>query len=278
MAAINQYYENFVLQNEIQNMFDTSLNFAQFCTPDTSLTANAGDKIKINVYDATSAAEVVDLGAGNTKQIKTTLTTKEYEVKTVQTRFAWLDEEARRDPLIPVVGSRKLGADLFNKMNADIFAEFNKATLYQKSSGDYFNDFIDAVALLTLDPLHGGNGDEKLNPTEMCFALVNKADLASIRKSMKDELKYVEAFATTGYVGTVASVNIYVSNIVKKGEVIVAHRSGVKLFTKSAVSTEPDRDVNERRNWMYARQTYVPALVDGTKVCIINATGAKASS
>ena len=88
MAAINQYYDNFVLQNEINNMYLTSLNMAQFCTPDTSLVGTAGDIVKVNVYDATTGAEEVDLGVGNTKAITTTLTTKEYKVKTVQTRFA----------------------------------------------------------------------------------------------------------------------------------------------------------------------------------------------
>ncbi len=275
MAAINKYYDNFVLQNEIDNMYDTALSMSQFCTPDTSLEGEAGDIVKINVYDATSAAEEVGMGEGNTKQIVTTLTTKQYEVKTVQTRFAWLDEEARKDPLVPVVGVRKLGADLVNYMNADIMKEFNKATLYLKSSGDYFADFIDAVAKLTLDPLNAENGDESLDPTAMCFALVNKVDLAKIRKSMKDQLKYVEAFSRTGYIGTVAGVNIYVSSICEEGSIILGHKSGVKLFTKKSVELEQDRDVNDRRSWTYARQVYVPALYDATKVCIINATGEK---
>lgn len=273
MAALNQYYDNFVLQNEIENMYNTQLNMAQFCTPDTSLVGVAGDIVKVNVYNATTAAEEVDLGVGNTGAITTTLQTKQYKVKTVQTRFAWLDEEERRDPYVPIVGSQKLGADLVNKMTSDIFGEFGKATLYHQNSGDYFADFIDAVSLLTLDPLHAGNGDETLDPTSMCFAIANKKEITKIRKSMKDQLKYVEAFARTGYIGTVAGVNLYVSNAAKDNEVIIGHRSAVKLITKKGVEFERDREVNIRKNWAYARQVYIPVLYDPTKVAIINATG-----
>lgn len=271
----NQYYDNFVLQNEINNMYKTQLDFHQFCTPDYSLQNVAGDTVNINVYDATSAAEKVAMGAGNTKTIETKLTTKKYVVETVQSRFRYYDEEERKDPLVPVVGARGLGADLVNQLNADIMAEFRKATLFQKASGDYFNDFVDAVSLLTLDPNHAGNGDEKLDPTSMCFALVSKKSVAAIRKSMKDMLKYVEAYARTGYIGTVAGVNIYVSNICKDSEVIIAHKSAVKLITKKDVELERDRVVNTRENWLYSRQVYIAALHDASKAVIINATGAK---
>lgn len=277
MAAINQYYDNFVLENEINEMYDTQLNMLQFCTPDTSLQAVAGDKIKVNVYDATSVAEEVGLGEGNSDQIKVTLTNKEFEVKTVQTRFAWLDEEARRDPIVPVVGAQKAVASLVNKMNADVLAEMDKATLAVKASGDYFADFIDAVATLSLDK-DADYADESLTPGANCFALINKKDLAKLRKSAKDSIQYVKEFVTDGYVGTLAGVNIYVSNLVKEGTVPVGHKSALKLITKESISTETDRDVNERRNWVYERQVYVAVLYDPTKLCVINATGTGAST
>ena len=107
----------------------------------------------------------------------------------------------------------------------------------------------------------------------MCFAIVNKKDVAKIRKSLKDQLKYVEAFARVGYVGTVAGVNLYVSNMAKEGSIVIGHRSGVKLITKKTVELERDREVNIRKNWAYARQVYIPVLYDPTKVAIINATG-----
>lgn len=277
MAAKNQYYDNYVLQNEVNNMYDTALLMSQFCTPDTSLQAEAGDKVNINVYDATSAAKVVGIGEGNDTFIKTTLAKKEYEVRMVQTGFQWYDDEARKDPMVPIVGTSKLGADLVNFMNKDIVSELMKATLYVKHETDYFGEFIDAVAKLTLDPLHAGNGDETLTPTDMCFALVNKKAVADIRKSMKDLLKYVEPYVRTGYIGTVAGVNIYVSNDIADDNIIIGHRSAVKLFTKKDVELEYERtDANTRLNSEFARQVYIPALYDPTKVCIINKTGAKA--
>lgn len=268
MAAINQYFNNFVLENEINDLYASHLDASLFCTPDTSLTATAGDTVKVNVYDATSAAEEVDLGEGNTKQITVKLTSKDYVVKTVQTRFAYLDEEARRDPVVAYVGAQKATADLVDKMIKDIFTEMDTATLSVTASGDTFADVIDAVAQLTLDQ-KAGNGDENLNPGAACFAILGKKGLAKLRKSAKDSLQYVEAFYTTGYVGTVAGVNVYVSNLVKDERSYVGHPSALKLITKATIETEFDRDVNERRNWVYERQAYIPALVDATKLCII---------
>lgn len=269
LANANQIYDNFVLTNEVKHAFDTAVDLAQFCTVDRHLEGLPGDKRKINVYDATSGAEVVEMGQGNTKDIAVTLVAKEFEVKEVQTRFPWFDEQARRDPMCPIVGSQKVGADLFNFMQKDIYAEFEKATKTIVPTGNYFNDLIDAVAELDLDLTYGENGNESLDPNTKCFCLMGKKELAKARKSLADNLKYVEAYARTGYVGTVADTNIFVSNLVAEGHIIVAHPTAVKLFTKEGVSTETDRDVNHRQTTLYGRQAYIAALYDATKVCVI---------
>lgn len=267
----NQYYDNFVLQSEINNQFTTLLDLSQFCTPELQLTVAPGNILKVNVYDTTGEAEEVAMGEGNKGVIETTLVTKDYEVKMVQSKFAWHTEEENADPTVPVVGSQKVAASIVNKMRADIIAEFEKATLTVAPSGDYFADFIDAVAKLDLDSTRAEDGNESLDAGEMCFALVNKVDLAKIRKSMKDNLKYVEAFTEKGYVGTVAGVNIYVTDLAKEGEIIIGHRSAIKLITKSEVEIETDRDADTRTNYLYGRQAYVAALYDATKVCLIKA-------
>ncbi len=267
----NKYYDNFVLEAEINNQFTTLLDLSQFCTPDRSLEANAGNIVKVNTYDTTGVAEEVAMGKGNTGVIETSLVTKDYTVKMVQSKFAWHTEEENADPYVPVVGAQKTAASIVNKMRADIIAEMEKATLKVTSTGDYFADFIDAVAKLDLDSTRAENGNESLDPGAMCFALVSKGDLAKIRKSMKDNLKYVEDFTSTGYVGTVAGVNIYVTNLATDGEVIIGHKSGIKLITKSQVELEQDRDADTRTNYLYGRQAYVAALYDATKICLITA-------
>lgn len=267
----NKYYDNFVLEAEINNQFTTLLDLSQFCTPDRSLEANAGNIVKVNTYDTTGVAEEVAMGKGNTGVIETSLVTKDYTVKMVQSKFAWHTEEENADPYVPAVGAQKTAASIVNKMRADIIAEMEKATLKVTPTGDYFADFIDAVAKLDLDSTRAENGNESLDPGAMCFALVSKGDLAKIRKSMKDNLKYVEDFTSTGYVGTVAGVNIYVTNLATDGEVIIGHKSGIKLITKSQVELEQDRDADTRTNYLYGRQAYVAALYDATKICLITA-------
>lgn len=270
MAAVNQYYDNFMLENEINYMYKTKLAMSQFCTPDTSLVGVAGDKVQVNVYTASEGAEEVALGEGNTKEVTVSLSSKEYEVKTVQTRFAWFDEEARRDPLVPIVGGQRVVADLVNKMNEDILAAMATTTTTVTATSDYFADIIDALAALTLDD-KADFADESLNPGANCFAIMHKKDVAKLRKSAKDSLQYVEAFVTTGYIGTVAGVNVYVSDACTEGTYFVGHKSALKLITKTAVEVEPDRDPNLRKNWLYERQAYIPVLYDPTKLCKVSA-------
>lgn len=276
MAGINTGYDNFILQNETNDFYKSRLDLQQFCTVDNSLVGNAGDTVKINVYDATDGTEDVGLGEGNTKSIKVSYTQKEYTVKEAQNRFEWLDEEERRDPMVPIVGAQKAGIDIFNHQMADIYGEFLKATLKTTLTGtDYFSAFVDAQASLNTQAL------ESTEPGELTFALVSPTDLAKVRKSLKDELKYVEAFVRTGYVGTVGGTNLYVKKDAEVGKIVVATREAVKLYTKESVTNELIRqgtrgseDANVRKNTLFTRCAYIPALYDATKVAIISADAA----
>ncbi|MBQ1230534.1 MAG: 2-C-methyl-D-erythritol 4-phosphate cytidylyltransferase, partial [Clostridia bacterium] len=57
------------------------------------------------------------------------------------------------------------------------------------------------------------------------FAFVNPNAKAKVRKALKDELKYVEAYARAGYIGSVAGVNIYDKKDAEDGEIVVATKS-----------------------------------------------------
>lgn len=271
MAGINTGYDNFVLQNEVSDMYKSRLNLQEFCTVDTSLTAEAGDIVKVNVYAATDGAEDVELGEGNTKSIVVSKTDKSYTVKTAQNRFEWLDEEARRDPMIPYVGAQKAGVDLFNHEMEDIYAEFLKASLKATLTGDdYFSAFVDGQALLNIEAVDQG--------APKTFGIVAPADLAKVRKSLKDNLKYVEAFARTGYIGTVAGTPLFVKKNASAGKIVLATKEAVKLFVKEGLSTElvtkgtrGAGDANIRKNTLFSRAVYLPALYDATKAVIISA-------
>lgn len=255
MPMINTVYENFYLSNEIEDQYNSHLDLQQFCTIDNTLTGVAGMKRKINVYKATDGTEKLGAGEGNTKSITVSFSPEEYEILLAQNRFDYLDEEVMTDPMIVPTGTKHMGTDLFNTVNADIFAEFNKATLSVNASTPDFAAFVDAQAKLNLENLEGVS----------VFGWVCPADMAKIRKALKDDLKYVEAFAKQGYVGTVGGVNLYTKKDAVEGTIIIATKEAVTLFNKKGTEVEQERDSNIRKNSIFSRKYYLAALTDETK-------------
>ena len=251
----NQVYENFYLSNEVEDQFNSHLDLAQFCTVDKTLEGTAGMKRVINVYSATDGTEKLAKGVGNSKSISVSFVPKEYEILLAQNRFDYYDEEAMTDPNIVPVGMKHAGTDLFNTANADIYAEYKKATLSTSPSAFDFAAFVDASAKLGLENIE----DVSL------FGFVNPDDMGAIRKALKDDLKYVEAYAKNGYVGTVAGINLYGKADADAGTIVVATKDAVTLFVKTGVETEQERDGNTRQNSIFNRKYYLAALTDATK-------------
>ena len=251
----NTVYENFFLSNEVEDQFNSHLDLAQFCTVDRNLEGTAGMKRIINVYSATDGTEKLAKGEGNSRSISVSFTPKEYEILLAQNRFDYYDEEAMTDPNVVPVGMKHAGTDLFNTANADIYAEYAKATLETNPTAFDFAAFVDASAKLGLENIE----DVTL------FGFVNPEDMAAIRKALKDDLKYVEAYARSGYVGTVAGINLYGKADATKGTIVVATKEAVTLFVKTGVETEQERDGNTRQNSIFNRKYYIAALTDATK-------------
>ena len=251
----NTVYENFFLSNEVEDQFNSHLDLAQFCTIDRGLEGTAGMKRVINVYSATDGTEKLAKGAGNTKSISVSHESKEYEILLAQNRFDYYDEEAMTDPNVVPVGMKHAGTDLFNTTNADVYAEYAKASLSTSPSAFDFAAFVDAQAKLGIENLEG----------VQMFGFVHPDDMASVRKALKDDLKYVEAFARNGYVGTVAGINLYTKADATAGTIIVATKEAVTLFIKKGVETEQERDGNTRQNSIFNRKYYLAALTNATK-------------
>ena len=252
----NTAYENFFLGTIVEDQFNSHLDLARFVTVDTSLQGTAGMKKIVNVYSATDGTEKLAQGEGNSKSITAGFTQKEYEILLAQNRFDWYDEEAMKDPELVPVGMKHAGTDLFNTMNADIFAEYKKGSLTVPASAPNFDAFVDAVAKLNMENEEG---------TEI-FAFVNPKNKAAVRKALKDELKYVEAYARAGYIGSVAGVNIYDKQDAEDGEIVVATKEAVRLLVKTGTEMEQERDGNIRKNSAFSRKYYVAALDNDTKV------------
>ena len=252
-------YNNFYLSNEIEDQYNSHLDLQQFCTVDNSLVGTPGMIRKINVYSATDGTEKLAMGEGNTKDIEVSYSEKPYTILLAQNRFKYYDEQEMTDPMLVPTGVRHMGTDMFNTVNADVFAEFNKATLSVTGSAYNFGVFADAVAKLNIEFTDGDPKDSGV------FGFVCPDDMAAVRKALKDDLKYVEAFSRQGYVGTVAGVNLYTKKDAEAGTCIIATKKAVTLFNKKGVEVEQDRDNDIRENTIWSRKYYLAALTDATK-------------
>ena len=103
--------------------------------------------------------------------------------------------------------------------------------------------------------------------------------MAEVRKALKEDLKYVESFARTGYVGTVAGVNLYTKKDAVSGTIIIGTREAVTLFNKKGVEVEQvtannrsETAANTRLNTIFSRKYYLAALTDETKAVKITVT------
>lgn len=257
----HKIYDNFYLSNEIEDQYKSHIDLQQFCTVDNSLVGTAGMIRKINRYEATDGTEKLAMGEGNSKSIEVTYSPYEYTILMAQNKFQYYDEQEMTDPMLVPVGVRHMGTDMFNTVNADIFAEFNKATLSVTPTALDFGAFADAVAALNIE----STDNDPATVAPQTFGFVCPSDMASLRKGLKEDLKYVEAFARTGYVGTVAGVNLFTKKDAVAGTVIVATRQAVTLFNKKGVEVEQDRDGDIRQNTIWSRKYYLAALTDATK-------------
>ena len=276
----NKPYDNFVLANEIKDQFVSHLDHSIFCTADASLAETAGMIKKIHRYYGhvgdeanASGAEKLALGVGNTKVIEMGFTPEEYKVQTLQATGKWHDEEEMTDPNVPLVIAGKVGADLFNQTNSDIIAEFAKAqagNTIALTGTDYFGAFVEAQSKLKTE------FTESSTPGMGTFALISVEDYAKIRKALGDNLKYVEAFAREGYIGTVAGTSVFISKAVTAKEIYIATKKAVTVFYKKDVSAEyfhegnrSSEDADKRINKLISRTYYVAALTDATKAAKI---------
>ena len=285
----NKPYANTVLANEVENQFTSMIDHAIFCTVDNTLaeapgmtkvirkyygkvtTPAAGQTPESSQKDGV-ATEKLALKAGNTKFIEMDYGSSDYTVLTAQNTGIWYDEEQMKDPYVGLVIAKRAGEDLFNTMNADIMTAFGGASSGMKvtvASNDFFGAFVDAQAKLNIEAVDMG--------APSTFALVNVAGMATLRKKLGESLKYVESFARTGYVGTVAGTNIYVSKIVPANKIYVATKEAVTLFVKTGTEVEDyqiynrsSADADIRKNTMISRKYYIAALTDATKLAEIS--------
>ena len=250
-------YENVVLSNKVNEILNTKVNLNSFMTLDNTLATQAGNKIKVNVYSTTSGVEALGVGEGNTKSIEVNFTSKEYEVATYQGKFAFYDEQEAQDPMVVDTGLDGAAKDMINQFNALAIAEMAKATLKHTASAWGFDVVVDAIAKMDLENEAG------------LFLLVSPEDQAAIRKALKEDLKYSEGFARTGYIGTVCGVPVTTSSAIPAGKAYLGTKEAITLYLKKDTETEYERDADTRANKYYVRKVGVVALTNANKMCEI---------
>ena len=250
----HKVYENIILSNKINDILTTKVNLNNYMTIDTSMTEGAGMKKVINTYTSTGVIEELGMGEGNSSSLEVTFTPVEYTVKTYQGKFAFYDEQEMTDPMIVDTGLQHSADSMVNEFTAKAVAEFQKATLVQDATAWGFDVVVDAIAKMNLEDEAG------------LFLLISPADKAAFRKALKDELKYSEGFARTGYIGSVCGVPVIVSKAIPEGEGFLATKEAVTVFIKKDSETEYERDADTRNNSYWVRKVAVVALTDATKV------------
>lgn len=259
----NKVYENFVLENKFEDLLTTKVDLSNYMTVDTSLTEAPGMKKKIHKYTATGDVQDLAMGEGNTDTIESTFTEVEYEVGTTQARGIYHDEEAMTDPITVDNILRAMADKMTNDFTRKAIKEYGKASRvitcdFETKTANYFFDcVVDALAMF---------GEDETGLT----LLISPVQQAYVRKQLGDNLKYVEGFVRTGYIGSVSGVPVVVSKAVPATQAYIVNNEAVRLFLKKGTEAEQDRDKNKRINYLYLRKVALVALVDDTKIVALS--------
>ena len=254
-------FSNVVLSEQYDSILTTKLDANQFITVE-ELPAGTGLTKRVITYTATGDVDDLNAGVGNTNTVEVSYTTKDYTVKTTQGRFVYRDEDAQQDAYAIEAGLEGLAETMANDWFAKAVDEWEDATKTVTYTGSIsFDIIVDALGQLNLE-----NEEE-------CFLLISTGARDGFRKSLKDDLKYVEAFSRTGYIGSVAGVPVYVSKALTANSAILATKKAVTAFIAPATEMEQERNANTRTTTVYARRLAVVALSDARKVCLITKSG-----
>ena len=241
-------YENFVLENKMTDLVNTTIDVNALFTVDNSLEGEAGLKKIINKYTYTGAVEKLAKGAKNSTKGAVNFVPAEYVIERYQQTFAYNDMDVMQDPYLLDVATRGASEVMANHIREQYFAELAKITNSHEVAAFNYDAVVDALAKI---------GREVESETFIVMGLDSKA---AIRKaSRQGEILY------TGQFGDIAGVPCICSRLVPANTVYVTTKDAVKLFVKKAGTVEQDRDIETKDNTVVYDRHGVMALVDETK-------------
>lgn len=255
-------FDNEVVVDELTSALITSLDANTLITVDYSLQAEPGMVYKVRKYMGTGNVQDLAMGEGNTESIGASFVETPYEVKTTQGMSEYYDEQLMNDPSAIDQAVQQLKDQMTNDITTKVVAELEKGS-HKVYNFDYsFEAIVDAMAMLPEEHNEG------------LYLLVARKDGSKIQKKLKDTLQYVEAFARSGYIGSVAGVPVILTDAVETGHAYLATRDAVWCFVKKGLELENKRDANVRKNTLFARNVKVIALKNDNKVIVLSAAAA----
>ena len=258
-------YDNFVLENKVEDMLETMLAVRNLMTIDNSLVAEAGMKKIIHRYDYEGQVERLAMGEGNTVSGKVTFVEEEYEVQVAQQYFAYYDEQAMKNPMVVEVGLKGAATTMINDMNNQFFAELEKATIELPIAGEAlcYDDIVDAIALMQVQNTIGGVTVENENGLVLLIGTDLKAEIRhdeDFKRANQGEMLF------SGQVGNICDIPVVHSRMVPEGVAYLLTKEAVTLFVKKESEVEQERQANIRQNDVYLRKVNLCALTDATKL------------
>lgn len=246
-------YENFVLENKMTDLVNTSVDVHSLFTTDNSLEGEAGLKKVVNKYTYTGKVEQLAKGAKNTTKGAVTFVPAEYPIKRYQQTFSYNDMDIMQDPYVLDVATTGAATLMANDIKQQYFDELAKITNKYEYTAFNYDAVVDALAQL---------GREVETDLFLVMGLDMKAAIrkdADYKASKQGEILY------TGQFGDICGVPCTCSKLVPAGVVYITSRDQVKFFVKKSGSVEQDRDIETKDNTVVYERHGVMALVDETK-------------
>ena len=248
-------YENFVLENKMTDLVNTTIDVNSLFTTDNELTTSAGLQKTINKYTYAATVEKLAKGAKNSTGAKgaVTLVPTTYTVERYQQTFGYNDLDVMQDPYVLDVMTTGAATLMANNVKEQYFAELAKITNEYKYTAFNYDAVVDALAQI---------GKE----VESEFFIVMGLDMkAAIRKDADYKASRQGEILYTGQFGDICGVPCVCSKLVPAGTVYITAKDQVKFFVKKAGSVEQDRDIESKDNTVVYERHGVMALVDETK-------------
>ena len=250
-------YENFVLENKMTDLVNTTIDVNALFTVDNSLEGEAGLKKIINKYTYTGNVEKLAKGAKNSSKGSVNFVATEYEIERYQQTFEYNDMDVMQDPYLLDVATRGASEVMANHIREQYFAELAKISTTHNVSEFNYDAVVDALAKINR---------EVEADTFIVMGIDSKAAIrkdADYKASRQGEILY------TGQFGDICGVPCVCSKLVPAGTVYVTTKDQVKLFVKKSGSVEQDRNIETKDNTVVYDRHGVMALVDETKSCKI---------